>query len=290
MKKILVLLVAVTLCISLCSCDTILKKAKSAVTGEQESEMPDDYIATLENEQFTYELYDSYVKLTKYIAPEGSDTIVYIPSEIDGRPVTCIGSLCFYETENAVTQVIISSSVTTIDENAFYYVDGITEITIPDSVTKIGSRAFAWCNNLETVTIGSGIEEIPEYCFNHCSSLKTVSIPAQITKINTRAFSYCNAMTEVVIPQTVTELGERVFDSCSNLEYVYFEGESTVLGNDVFEKCEKNVVISTESSSAKKYCEDNGLRWSTSKDIEAIVPENEASSAVSKDEATSVDN
>ena len=285
MKKILVLLIAVMLCISLCSCDSILKKAKSAVTGEEESEMPDDYIATLENDEFKYELYDSYVKLIAYIAPEGSETAVSIPSEIDGKQVTTIGSLCFYDTENAVTAVNIPSSVTTIEENAFYYVDGLTEITIPDSVTKIGSRAFAWCNNLENVNLGNGLTEISDFCFNHCTSLKSFTVPAQITKIGARAFSYCDGLTEIVIPDTVTEMGDRVFDTCPNLEYVYFEGESTVFGNDVFENCEKTVVISPENSSAKSYCEENGLRWSTSKDIEAIFP-----GETSDSEDSSVDN
>lgn len=272
MKKILLLLVAFTLCISMCSCDSILKKAKSAVTGEEESEMPEDYIATLENDEYKYELYDSYVKVIAYIAPEGSDTAVTVPSEIDGKPVTTIGSLCFYDTENPVTAVTIPSSVTEIEENAFYYVEGLTEITIPDSVQKIGSRAFAWCNNLESVNFGNGLTEISDFCFNHCVSLKTVSIPSKVNRIGSRAFSYCDGLNEIVIPETVAELGDRVFDTCSNLEYVLFDNESITLGNAVFENCEKNVVISAENSTVKAYCEENGLRWSTSKDVEAIVP------------------
>lgn len=272
MKKILLLLLALMMCISLCSCDSLLKKAKSMVTGEAESEMPRDYIATLENETFAYELYDEYVKLIEYIAPESENTVVDIPTEIDGRPVTVIGSLCFYETANKVTQVNISSSVTTIDENAFYYVEGITAITIPDNVKKIGSRAFAWCNNLETVTLGAGITMIPEFCFNHCSALKTINVPESVTKISTRAFSYCDSLTEFVVPQNVKEIGDRVFDSCTNLEYLYFEGSDTVIGSNLFENSEKTVVISADGSTAKAYCEQNGLRWSTSKDVEAIVP------------------
>ena len=286
MKRIILLLVSALLCLSLCSCDSILKKAKSAVTGEEISEMPKDYIATLENQEFSYELYDSYVKLIKYIAPEGESTVVNIPSEIDGRPVTTIGSLCFFDTENDVTEVNISFSVTTIEENAFYYSEGITEITIPDNVRKIGSRAFAWCNNLEAVYMGKGLTEIPEFCFNHCSALKNVNIPPQIAKIGTRAFSYCDGLADFVVPSTVTSVGERAFDSCINLEYLFFEGESTIIGANVIDSCEKAIIIAKDSSTAKQYCEENGLRWSVSKDIEAVVPGvEESESDTSENEA-----
>lgn len=272
MKRFFLILTVVLLCFSLCSCDTILKKAKSFVTGEEESEMPNDYIATMENEQFSYEVYDSYVKLIKYIAKDAESTIVDLPDQLEGRPVTVIGALCFFETESSVTQVNISSSITTIEENAFYYVDGITSVNIPDNVTKIGSRAFAWCNNLETVVIGSGIKQIPEFCFNHCTALKNVSFSSELKKINTRAFSYCGGMTEFVIPASIEEVGDRAFDSCINLEHVYFEGMNAVIAGDVLANCEKAVIIAADGSTAKAYCEENGLRWSTSKDIEAIIP------------------
>ena len=149
MKKVLLLLLAAALCLSLCSCDSLLKKAKSYVTGVEESEMPDDYITSLENEDFKFDLYKSYVKLTAYI---GEATEVTLPTELEGKPVTVIGSLCFFETVG-VTSVSISSSITTIEESAFYYCDKLTSIVIPDNVTKIGSRAFAWCDSLETVVL-----------------------------------------------------------------------------------------------------------------------------------------
>lgn len=279
MKRIILLLMTVMLCVSLCSCDTLLKKAKSAVTGEEESEMPKDYIATLENDEFTYELYDSYVKITKYIGVGDEEHEVLIPSEIDGKPVTTIGSLCFYDTEAAVVAVTIPDTVTTIEESAFYYADKIASITIPDSVTSIGSRAFAWCNSLETIEIGSGITEIPEYCFNHCEAITVFTLHSNITKIGIRAFSYCGKLTEIVIPENVTELGERAFDGCVALEYITFENESIALGNNIFENCENAVIIASDDSNAKNYCTEYGLRWSTSKDIEAVVLGGEESSA-----------
>lgn len=274
MKRVSLLLLTAALCLSLCSCSSLLKKAKAYVTGVEESEMPSDYITSLKNEEYEYDLYKSYVKLTSYI---GESPEVTLPTEIDGKPVTVIGSLCFFETVG-VTSVVISDSITTIEESAFYYCDKLTAITIPDTVTKLGSRAFAWCNALESVSIGSGISEIPDYCFNHCSVLTTVDIPSEISDIGLRAFSYCEKLADILIPSTVSEIKERAFAGCSSLEFITFENDSVILGKNLFDESEKVVVIAADESNGKSYCAEYGLRWSTSKSIKAIVLENEDNS------------
>lgn len=270
MKKILLLMLAVILCLTLCSCDTILKKAKTMVTGEEEPTMPEDYIATLENDEYSYELYDDYVKIIKYLVKDGESTVT-IPSEIDGVPVTVIGSLCFHDIKTNVTTVNIPDSVTTIEESAFYYADKLTTIVIPDTVTSIGSRAFAWCNALETITFGNNITEIPDYCFNHCASIKTVVIPETIKRIGVRAFSYCENLAEITVTKEIEGVGDRAFSGCKELEFVTFENSNISIGSNVFENSPKVVIIAPDDTNAKKYCEDNNLRWSTSKDIEAVV-------------------
>ena len=103
MKKISLVLSVIQLSVSLCSCESFLAEIKSAVTGEEISKKPDDYIVTESNEQFEYELYDDYVKIISYLAEE---TEVTIPSEIKEKPVRVIGSLCFHQTAD-VTSVII---------------------------------------------------------------------------------------------------------------------------------------------------------------------------------------
>lgn len=239
------------------------------VTGEEEVPMPEDYITTLENDEYSYELYDEYVKIIKYLVVDGNTT-VDIPSEIDGKPVTTIGSLCFYDIKTDVAVINIPQSVTTIEESAFYYCDKLTSITIPDSVTSIGPRAFAWCNGLESVTFGKGIESIPDFCFNHCASLTSLVIPKEITQIGVRAFSYCETLNEIDLSSGVTQIGERAFSGCPELKFAIFGNNEIKLDQKLFENSDKVVVIAPDNSSVKKYCEDNSLRWSTAKDIEAV--------------------
>ena len=58
---------------------------------------------------------------------------------------------------------------------------------------------------------------------------------------------------------------------CPSLEFITFENDSVVLGKNLFEESDKVVVIAADNSSGKQYCEQYGLRWSTSKSVEAII-------------------
>jgi len=46
--------------------------------------------------------------------------------------------------------------------------------------------------------------------------------------------------------------------------------EKVILGKAVFAETENVVIIAPEDSSAYRYCENNSLRWSVSKSIDAV--------------------
>ncbi len=281
MKKIISIILTAFMCLSLCSCDTILNKAKSVVTGAEISKPPEDYLATLSNEQFEYELYKGYIKVIKYLA---EDTVVEIPSEIDNTPVEVIGELCFYGIETKVTNVIIPDSVKTIETKAFYLATSLVEIEIPDTVVNIGENAFAWCAALTSVKIGKGVTVIPDYCFNSCPLLTTVEIPDNVTKIGLRAFSYCNVLTEITLHESISEVGSRAFAGCPILEYINIKNPQLLLGDSVFDGSDKAVIVAEESSSAYIYCTTNYTLWTPDKSIEPMylfTPEDDTTSSVS---------
>ncbi len=66
--------------------------------------------------------------------------------------MTCIGEYLL-GTFSSVDNIVIPSSVTTIEEGAFEHCYGLTHITIPDSVTKISYNAFWACNKLAEIEI-----------------------------------------------------------------------------------------------------------------------------------------
>ena len=89
---------------------------------------------------------DGTVEISGY---KGSDTELFIPSEIYGKKVTSIGWYAF-EDCTTINSVIIPESVTEISFGAFYGCTSLSSISIPDNVTRIYSGAFyktAWYDN-----------------------------------------------------------------------------------------------------------------------------------------------
>ena len=96
-------------------------------------------------------------------------TVVNIPTEIDGKPVTSIGKHAF--SGFSLTEITIPDSGASIGEYAFYGCTSLTEITIPDSVTSIGGYAFKGCTSLTEITIPNSVVDIGESAFENCTNL-----------------------------------------------------------------------------------------------------------------------
>jgi len=79
----------------------------------------------------------------------------------------------------------IPSTVTTIDNDAFYDCEFLTSVIIPSSVTSIGKYAFYWCTSLSTLTIPSSVTFIGGSAFAFCQGLRTIyafsTIPVNLT-------------------------------------------------------------------------------------------------------------
>lgn len=87
-----------------------------------------------------------------------SDTVVVIPSKINGFTVETIGHAAFER--SAVTSVTIPDSVTAIHDGAFANCSQLTNISIPNSVTSIGFSAFEHCTSLKSITLPSSLRSI----------------------------------------------------------------------------------------------------------------------------------
>ena len=143
-----------------------------------------------------------------------------------------------------LTNITIPSSVTTIGQEAFCACSGLTSIIIPDSVTTIGNNAFGYCDRLTSITIGNNVTTIGEYAFQRCISLTSVTIPDSVTSIGNWAFSGCTSLTNITIPNSVTSIGNHVFYNCQNLESITFEDVTKITFNDesgdfIFGDCPK---------------------------------------------------
>ena len=191
--------------------------------------------------------------ITKY---NGTDTVVVIPSKINGVTVTTIGT------------------------DAFLGLN-ITSVTIPDSVTEIGANAFAGCTNLTSVTYGgdwsnltiqSGNPAVQDAAnaplfdfeftpdntavivtnYKYNGAAADVTIPSRykgkpVTMIDHAAF-FNSAVTSVTIPDSVTSISDEAFINCPKLTNISIPNSVTYIGFSAFSSCTSLKSITLPSS------------------------------------------
>ena len=160
--------------------------------------------------------------ITKYVE---SDTVVVIPSKINGVPVETISNTAFQN--SAVTSVTIPDSVTAIYSGAFANCSQLTNISIPNSVTFIGFSTFEHCTSLKSITLPSSLSSISEALFFGCSQLTTIHIPDSVSSIQSYAFYHCGNLETIRIPVSVTSIGNNAFADCPSLMTVTYPGSKT---------------------------------------------------------------
>ena len=176
-----------------------------------------------------------------------------------------------------ISDIVISKTVTSIDDNAFLSCSRLTNATIPNSIVNIVSSAFSDCSSLVSITVGdnSRLEYINDHAFYNCTSLTDITIPNSVTSIGSYAFyncsslvgitfernsslenigacafSWCTSLTNITIPYTVTNIGYSTFRSCDSLQSVVFEENSklTNVCTEMFKYCASLTSITIPNS------------------------------------------
>jgi len=153
---------------------------------------------------------------------DGTDTVVVIPSKINGVPVEAINNAAF--PNSAVTSVTIPDSVTSIHDVSFFNCSQLTNISIPNSVTYIGYSAFSYCTSLKSITLPSSLSTISRALFSGCSQLTTIHIPDSVSSIQFYAFHDCENLKTIRIPVSVTSIRDFAFDGCPSSMTVTYPG------------------------------------------------------------------
>ena len=215
------------------------------------------YNYTVGNSTYTYTiLTDDTIKITKY---KGTDESIVIPSEIDGKKVTVIGSSAFYGFKS-LKNIEIPDGITSIENYAFCQCWSITSLSVPESVTSIGTGAFRFCGdlkeiklpsnltvlsdslfgadaNLEYITFGDAektdtviipetVQKIGNYVFMNCEKIKNINLPANLKSIGKTCFQGCISLTGLFISQSVESIGGGIFGDCDALQSVEIEDEN----------------------------------------------------------------
>jgi hypothetical protein len=140
----------------------------------------------------------------------------------------------------------IPSTVEKIDNNAFFYSEGLTSVIIPDSVTAIGEAAFYNCSKLSSITLGNNITSIGTRAFmgtayfeddshwedslvlyidNYLIAVEpevagNYTIKEGTKAITEFAFIDCYTLTSITIPNSVSTIGDYAFLTCASLKSI----------------------------------------------------------------------
>lgn len=91
--------------------------------------------------------------------------------------------IVYNEPMQDVPELVLPSTLTTIDDYAFAFYLNVKDVQIPYGVTTIGNNAFSDCYKIENVVLPGTVKKIGNYAFYVCDSLNSITIPASVTEI-----------------------------------------------------------------------------------------------------------
>ncbi len=137
---------------------------------------------------------------------QGSNTVLELPEEIEGYPVTTIATRAFDCNED-ITKVILPDTVSVIEEGAFGYCTNLREVILSSSLTTIGESAFEYCRALTYVNIPESVTSIGDYAFCCCLNLSEISFYGNLREIGSYAFDLCESLTTVYYSESAENFG-----------------------------------------------------------------------------------
>lgn len=210
--------------------------------------------------------------ITKY---NGTDTVVVIPSKINGVTVTTIGTDAFLGLN--ITSVTIPASVTEIGSNAFAGCTNLTIVNyagdwsnltiqsgnpavqdaaneqlfdfefIPPDNTAVIVTNYKYNGAAADVTIPSRYQGKPVTMIGHAaffnSAVTSVTIPDSVTSISDAAFINCPKLTNISIPNSVTYIGFSAFSSCTSLKSITLPSSLSFISGALFLGCSQLTTI-----------------------------------------------
>jgi uncharacterized repeat protein (TIGR02543 family) len=148
----------------------------------------------------------------------GTDVDVIIPSKVNALPVTIVGIGAF-EGNTLVERVQLPSSITLIDDRAFYECINLSIINIPAAVELIGERAFYGAQSLISVTIPTPV--IGSSAFYYCSHLSNIELLDTVTTLSDSVFLGCADLVTIYLPSSITTIENHAFSWCRALTTIY---------------------------------------------------------------------
>lgn len=174
----------------------------------------------------------------------------------NGMVTNAAGDTLIYCPSGRTGYVRIPAGIATIAAGSFMQHYSITEVYVSYSVATIENNAFKLCTNLQTLTFEGSPSAvgmtIGKQAFMRCYALKNVIFEKEsaVTEIGEEAFSSCNVLGDLTLPATLTKIGSLAFKDCLSIRKVVIaEGnKNTEVAMDAFEGCVRLLTITIPST------------------------------------------
>lgn len=227
------------------------------------------YAGMSSNGNFTYEYIDNNKEEIRILRYNGKQSILTIPTTINGKKVVEIGEQAFYGNETLEQIFFKGTALKTVKEGAFYSCTNLknvdfskslvevveddafnqckelVQVCFPNTLKKIGERAFSECISLENVLVGNGLKSIGQMAFYGCTSMKQIVLPDGMEHLGSidgtisygGVFYGCSSLQEISIGKGLTEILANTFYGCTNLKKVKLPDSVTEIGGRAFAYC-----------------------------------------------------
>ena len=140
-----------------------------------------------------------------------------------------------------VEHVVVDSSVTFIEEEAFIDLKNLKTVELPASLESIGIGAFYGCTSLVSIEFPASLKTIGDGAFDGCTSLASIEFPADasLDSIGDYGFYGCTSLASIKFPASLETIGDGAFGGCTSLASIEFPADSSLeyIGEDAFEGC-----------------------------------------------------
>lgn len=174
----------------------------------------------------------------------------------NGMVTNAAGDTLIYCPSGRTGYVRIPAGIATIAAGSFMQHYSITEVYVSYSVATIENNAFKLCTNLQTLTFEGSPSAVGmtvgKQAFMRCYALKNVIFEKEsaVTEIGEEAFSSCNVLGDLTLPTTLTKIGSLAFKDCLSIRKVVIaEGNKNIeVAMDAFEGCVRLLTITIPST------------------------------------------
>jgi len=246
---------------------TALMLCSNIPTMPVRAETPESAEEELTDGTFTYEMKNGSYKITRC---ESTAIVTEVPEIRNGYPITAIGGNAFAGC-NFISELVLPSTIKTIESNAFAGCTSLKKITLPEKITSIPFGTFMNCTMLESIDIPDTVTEIGNYAFYNCSSLKTVDFPESLENLGNMVFAECSTIDSIdtegcknftfegnvlynsqktkiyrastkiagdyYIENTVNSVEPGAFSVCVNIDKLFIPSSVNSIGEDAFGYC-----------------------------------------------------